>query len=68
MNMPAIDSDGGHVRLRLDIAYDGTEFAGWAAQSDIEKLARSKLAYVRGKTGAVGEARKKPDGKGGWIA
>ena len=31
-NMPAIDSGGGHVRLRLDIAYDGTEFAGWAAQ------------------------------------
>ena len=33
MNMPAIDSGGGHVRLRLDIAYDGTEFAGWAAQT-----------------------------------
>lgn len=31
--MPAIDSDGGHIRLRLDIAYDGTEFAGWAAQA-----------------------------------
>ncbi len=30
--MPAIDAGGGHVRLRLDIAYDGTEFAGWAAQ------------------------------------
>ncbi|HEX5145102.1 MAG TPA: tRNA pseudouridine(38-40) synthase TruA [Mycobacterium sp.] len=30
--MPAIDSGGGHVRLRLDIAYDGTEFAGWATQ------------------------------------
>ncbi|WP_102141767.1 tRNA pseudouridine(38-40) synthase TruA [Mycobacterium hubeiense] len=30
---PAIDSDGGLVRLRLDIAYDGTEFAGWAVQS-----------------------------------
>jgi tRNA pseudouridine38-40 synthase len=33
MNVPAIDSGGGHVRLRLDIAYDGTEFAGWAAQT-----------------------------------
>jgi tRNA pseudouridine38-40 synthase len=32
LNMPVIDSDGGHVRLRLDIAYDGTDFAGWAAQ------------------------------------
>jgi tRNA pseudouridine38-40 synthase len=31
--MPAIESDGGHVRLRLDIAYDGTEFAGWAPQA-----------------------------------
>ncbi|MEU9804844.1 tRNA pseudouridine(38-40) synthase TruA [Mycobacterium sp. NPDC050853] len=30
-NKPAI-SDGGLVRLRLDIAYDGTGFAGWAAQ------------------------------------
>lgn len=31
--MPAIDADGGRVRLRLDIAYDGTDFAGWATQS-----------------------------------
>ncbi|MGV0741278.1 tRNA pseudouridine(38-40) synthase TruA [Mycolicibacterium sp. XJ870] len=33
--MPATDSGGGHVafiRLRLDVAYDGTDFAGWAAQ------------------------------------
>ena len=29
---PAIAIDGGLVRLRLDIAYDGTEFAGWAVQ------------------------------------
>lgn len=34
VNEPAIDSGGGLVciRLRLDIAYDGTEFAGWATQ------------------------------------
>ena len=32
VNMPAIDSGGGHVRLRLDVAYDGTGFAGWASQ------------------------------------
>jgi tRNA pseudouridine38-40 synthase len=35
-NVPATDAGGGHVslvRLRFDIAYDGTEFAGWAAQS-----------------------------------
>ncbi|CAN5782983.1 tRNA pseudouridine(38-40) synthase TruA [soil metagenome] len=31
--MPATDSGGGHVRLRLDIAYDGTDFVGWAAQA-----------------------------------
>lgn len=36
-DVPAADSGGGHVssssvRLRLDIAYDGTDFAGWAAQ------------------------------------
>jgi tRNA pseudouridine38-40 synthase len=33
VNGPAIDSGGGLVRLRLDIAYDGTEFAGWAVQA-----------------------------------
>lgn len=34
--MPATDSGGGHVafiRLRLDISYDGTDFAGWATQA-----------------------------------
>lgn len=31
--MPATDTGGGHVRLRLDIAYDGTDFAGWATQA-----------------------------------
>jgi tRNA pseudouridine38-40 synthase len=30
---PAIVSGGGFVRLRLHIAYDGTEFAGWALQA-----------------------------------
>ena len=33
MNKLAIDSGGEFVRLRLDIAYDGTEFAGWAVQA-----------------------------------
>ncbi|WP_424383736.1 tRNA pseudouridine(38-40) synthase TruA [Mycobacterium sp.] len=32
-DVPAIDADGGCVRLRLDIAYDGTDFAGWATQA-----------------------------------
>jgi tRNA pseudouridine38-40 synthase len=30
---PAIGNGGGLVRLRLDVAYDGTEFAGWAVQA-----------------------------------
>lgn len=33
VNGPAIESGGGLVRLRLVIAYDGTEFAGWAVQA-----------------------------------
>ncbi|MBJ7337255.1 tRNA pseudouridine(38-40) synthase TruA [Mycolicibacterium sp.] len=40
--MPAIETDGGHVslvRLRLDIAYDGTGFAGWATQADQRTVA-----------------------------
>jgi tRNA pseudouridine38-40 synthase len=36
---PAIDADGGLVRLRLDIAYDGTDFAGWATQTDQRTVA-----------------------------
>jgi tRNA pseudouridine38-40 synthase len=32
-SVPATGVGGGHVRLRLDIAYDGTEFAGWATQA-----------------------------------
>ena len=39
--MPAIESDGGHVRLRLDISYDGTEFAGWAPQAGQRTVAGS---------------------------
>jgi tRNA pseudouridine38-40 synthase len=36
---PATDSSGGLVRLRLDIAYDGTEFAGWAVQANQRTVA-----------------------------
>jgi tRNA pseudouridine38-40 synthase len=36
MNEPAVPApgDGGLVRLRLDLAYDGTDFSGWARQPD----------------------------------
>ena len=33
VNEPVTSTGGGFVRLRLDIAYDGTDFAGWAAQA-----------------------------------
>ena len=32
MNGPATTPGGGSVRLRFDIGYDGTDFAGWARQ------------------------------------
>jgi tRNA pseudouridine38-40 synthase len=39
MNTPATDTGGGLVRLRLDIAYDGTAFAGWATQGEQRTVA-----------------------------
>jgi tRNA pseudouridine38-40 synthase len=49
---PATPSgDGGPVRLRLDIAYDGTEFSGWARQPGLrtveETLARAVWTALR---------------------
>ena len=38
-NLPVTASGGGQVRLRLDIAYDGTEFTGWAAQEGFRTVA-----------------------------
>lgn len=38
-NQPASPSgDGGLVRLRLDVAYDGTEFSGWARQPGLRTV------------------------------
>ncbi len=41
--------DGGLVRLRLDLGYDGTDFSGWAAQPGrrtVQDLVESALAQV----------------------
>jgi tRNA pseudouridine38-40 synthase len=35
VNEPVVSArDGGLVRVRIDFAYDGTDFSGWAAQPD----------------------------------
>ena len=62
----------GAMEVRAVSASDGLEVVFMAptnaAQSDIERLARAKLSYVRSKSREAGEPGKKPDGKGGWIA
>ena len=65
---------GGAMEVRVVSAGDGLEVVftapANAAQCDIERVARAKLAYVRTKMRGGGEdvPVKKPDGKGGWIA
>ncbi|HVS67458.1 MAG TPA: tRNA pseudouridine(38-40) synthase TruA [Mycobacteriales bacterium] len=50
MNEPATPSGvGGLVRLRLDVAYDGTDFAGWArqpGQRTVQETIESAIATV----------------------
>lgn len=37
--MPAIPSvDGGHLRVRIDVAYDGGPFSGWAVQPGLSTV------------------------------
>ena len=38
MNEPTLNPEGGFRRLRIDLAYDGTNFAGWAKQPDQRTL------------------------------
>jgi tRNA pseudouridine38-40 synthase len=38
-SLPVTESGGGQVRLRLDIAYDGTDFTGWAAHEGFRTVA-----------------------------
>lgn len=63
---------GGAMEVRAVSAGDGLEVVfmapASAAQSDIDRLARAKLGYVRAKARGGGESGAKSDGKGGWIA
>ncbi|MEQ1784704.1 MAG: hypothetical protein ABMA14_25435 [Hyphomonadaceae bacterium] len=67
---------GGAMEVRAISATDGLEIEftapSSAAKSDIENLARAKLAYVRRKMSGGGEGGEgggdKPDRKGGWVA
>lgn len=64
---------GGAMEVRAISAADGLEvvFAAPAnaAKSDIENLARAKLAYVRRKkTSDPSGGPKRPGGTGGWTA
>lgn len=64
---------GGALEVRAISTSDDLEIVftapANAARSDIEKLARAKLAYVRRKSGGAGDApASKADRKGGWIA
>ena len=64
MTEPTLYPESGFLRLRLDIAYDGTNFSGWAKQpyrrtcqelleSTISKIARFKVeTVVAGRTDA----------------
>lgn len=62
----------GVMEVRAVSAGDGLEVVfvapSNAAQSDIQRLARAKLAYVRAKMRGEDGVGKKPDGKGGWTA
>jgi len=64
MTIPALNPEGGYRRLRIDIAYDGTRYAGWAIQPDfptvqaeveaaLSRIARTHIGtVVAGRTDA----------------
>lgn len=63
---------GGAMEVRAISTHDGLEVVftapANAAKSDIEHLARAKLAYVRRKMEGGEPGGDKPDRKGGWVA
>lgn len=66
---------GGAMEVRAVSAGDGLEVVFMApanaAQSDIQRLARAKLSYVREKMRGGGDEPERKDGKdskGGWVA
>ena len=38
MTEPTLDLESGFLRLRINLAYDGTNFSGWAKQPDLRTL------------------------------
>ena len=49
MTEPTLYPESGFRRIRMDISYDGTNFAGWAKQPDrrtVQECVESALATV----------------------
>jgi tRNA pseudouridine38-40 synthase len=42
MKEPTLNPESGFLRLRVDLSYDGTNFAGWAKQPD-QRTCRKRL-------------------------
>src|SRR5215475_11219161 len=50
---PLAGGAGSVVRVRLDVAYDGTDFSGWAAQPDRRTVAGELTAALQRLFGTV---------------
>jgi tRNA pseudouridine38-40 synthase len=49
MSEPTLYPESGFLRLRIDLAYDGTNYAGWAKQPDqrtIQEEIETALAKI----------------------
>lgn len=47
---PTLTPEGGFLRLRIDFAYDGTDFAGWAKQPDQRTVQNEMESALEGLT------------------